>query len=83
MEHLPKQALFLGRALRARFDCTQQPLPDQFNVLLCRLDGAEQRRRVQARCNVKPIMKLDLPTRSAFDLGAAYGRLQRVLDLVN
>jgi hypothetical protein len=34
MQHLPKQALFLGRALRTRFDCTQQPLPDQFNVLL-------------------------------------------------
>jgi hypothetical protein len=61
MQHLPKQALFLGQALQARYDCSEQPLPNQFNVLLCLLDGAETRQRVQARCNGKPMRKLDLP----------------------
>ena len=61
MQHLPKQAVFLGRALQARFDCPQQPLPDELNVLLCFLDGAERRRRVQAALNAKQRVKLDLP----------------------
>src|SRR6185369_5389181 len=34
MQHLPKQAVFLGRGLQARFDCCYQPLPDELNVLL-------------------------------------------------
>jgi hypothetical protein len=41
MQHLPKQAVFLGRALQARFDCSQQPLSDELNVLLWFLDGAD------------------------------------------
>ena len=61
MQHLPKQAVFLGRALQARFDCPQQPLPDELNVLLCFLDGAERRRRLQAALNAKQRVKLDLP----------------------
>jgi hypothetical protein len=61
MQHLPKQAAFLGRALKARFDGPQQPLPDELNVLLCFLDGAERRRRIQAALNAKQTMKLDLP----------------------
>jgi len=61
MQHLPKQALFLGRALQARFDCRQQPLPDELNVLLSFLDGAERRRRIQATLNGRQMVK----TRSA------------------
>jgi len=61
MQHLPKQAVFLGRALQARFDCPQQPLPDELNVLLCFLDGAERRRRIQTTLNARQRVKLDLP----------------------
>jgi hypothetical protein len=61
MQHLPKQAVFLGRALQARFDCSQQSLPDGLNVLLWFLDGAERRRRIQARLNTRQRVKLDLP----------------------
>jgi len=34
MQHLPKQALFLGRALKECLDCSLQPLPDELNILL-------------------------------------------------
>jgi hypothetical protein len=61
MQHLSKQAVFLGRALRARFDCSQQPLPDELNVLLWFLDGAERRRRIQTALSAKQRVKLDLP----------------------
>ena len=61
MQHLPKQAVFLGRALQARFDCSQQSLPDELNVLLWFLDGAERRQRIQATLSASQRMKLDLP----------------------
>ena len=61
MQHLPKQAVFLGRALQARFDCSQQPLPNELNVLLWFLDGAERRRRIQATLNARQRVKLDRP----------------------
>ena len=61
MQHLPKQALFLGRALQERFDCCQQPLPEKLNVLLSFLDGAERRRRIQASLNNRKMVKFDLP----------------------
>jgi hypothetical protein len=61
MQHLPKQAVFLGRALQARFDCSQKPLPDEVNVLLWFLDGAERRRRIQATLNARQRVKLDRP----------------------
>jgi len=61
MQHLPKQAAFLGRALQASFDCSQQPLPDELNVLLWFLDGAERRRRIQATLSASQRVKLDLP----------------------
>src|SRR4029453_12629639 len=60
MQHLAKQAVFLGRALQARFDCPQQPLPDELNVLLCFLDGAERRRGIPATLNAKQRVKPDL-----------------------
>jgi hypothetical protein len=61
MQHLPKQAVFLGRALKACLDRPQQPLPDELNVLLCFLDGAERRQRIQAALNAKQRVKFDLP----------------------
>src|SRR6266487_3467528 len=61
MQHLPKQAVFLGRALQSRFDYSQQPLPNELNVLLWYLDGAERRRRIQATLNARQRVKLDLP----------------------
>jgi hypothetical protein len=61
MQHLPKQAAFLGRALQASFDCSRQPLPDELNVLLWFLDGAERRRRIQATLSASQRVKLDLP----------------------
>jgi hypothetical protein len=61
MRHLPKQALFLGRALRAQFDCTQQPLPNHMSVLLCLLDGSDRRHRLQATLGTRQTVKLDLP----------------------
>ena len=61
MQHLPKQAAFLGRALQASFDCSQQPLPDELNVLLWFLDGAERRQRIQATLSASQRVKLDLP----------------------
>jgi len=59
MQHLPKQAAFLGRALQASFDCSRQPLPDELNVLLWFLDGAERRQRIQATLSASQRMKLD------------------------
>jgi hypothetical protein len=40
-----------GTLLRAYFDCSQQPLPSNFEVLLCFLDGAERRRQMQSKLN--------------------------------
>jgi hypothetical protein len=61
MQHLPKQAVFLGRALQSRFDYAQQPSPKELNVLLWYLDGAQRRRRIQATLNARQRVKLDLP----------------------
>ena len=53
MPHLPSQVpLFLGKALRAKFDCSEQPLPADLELLLCCLDGAERRRRIQTRLKI-------------------------------
>lgn len=40
-----------GASLRAHFDCSQQPLLNNLEVLLCFLDGAEWRRHVQTKLN--------------------------------
>jgi hypothetical protein len=61
MQHPPKQALFLGRVLKERLDCSQQTLPDDLNIRLEMLAGAERRRRIQATLNTRPMVKLDLP----------------------
>jgi len=49
-----KQALFLGRTLKECLDYSLQPLPDELNILLEMLDGAERRRRIQATLNTRP-----------------------------
>ncbi len=51
-----------GALLRAQFDCSQQPLPNNLEVLLCFLDGAERRRHVQSKLNT-----FDPPHRVKFD----------------
>jgi hypothetical protein len=53
MPHLPRQgALLLAEGLRAKFDCSRQPLPANLEILLCCLDGAERRRRIETRLKV-------------------------------
>jgi hypothetical protein len=61
MPHPPTQASFLGRALRTHFDCSQQPLPNNHKVLLCFLDGAERRQRVQAKLKSSGRGQMDFP----------------------
>jgi hypothetical protein len=56
-----------GALLRAKFDCSQQPLPSNLEVLLCFVDGAERRRQVQTKLNTSnpPLTaKFDLPADS-------------------
>jgi hypothetical protein len=47
----PNQVLILGSRGWEEFDCLQQPLPDRIKVLLCLVDGAERRQRLQAKLN--------------------------------
>ena len=35
----PGRVLFKGQHLCPEFDCSQEPLPDKLQVLLCLLDG--------------------------------------------
>ena len=45
------RGLFIAEQ-RREVDCPQEPLPEKFKVLLCLMDGAERRRRIQAKLNV-------------------------------
>jgi hypothetical protein len=36
-----------GHLLRRQFDCSQERLPRNLEILLCFLDGAERRRHLQ------------------------------------
>jgi hypothetical protein len=45
--------LFIGQHDCPEFDCPQEAPPEQLNVLLCLLDGAERRRQIQAKLNVE------------------------------
>jgi hypothetical protein len=47
----PDHAPFLGRLLRRQFDCSQERLPQNLELLLCFLDGAERRRHLQKKLN--------------------------------
>ena len=33
------------------FDCPREPLPENLNVLLCLIEGADRRRKLQAKLN--------------------------------
>jgi hypothetical protein len=45
----PHGVLFIGQHQCREFECLQEPLPAELNVLLCLVDGAERRRHLQAR----------------------------------
>ena len=47
----PNQVLVVGSRGWEELDCLQQPLPDRIKVLLCLVDGAERRQRLQAKLN--------------------------------
>ena len=44
--------VFIGQRQSSELDCAQETLPERFKVLLCLLDGAEQRRQIQGTLNV-------------------------------
>jgi len=46
-----REVLFIGQHRCQEFDYPQEPLPEELNVLLCLLDGAERRRHLQAKLN--------------------------------
>jgi hypothetical protein len=46
-----REVLFIGQNRCPEFDCHQEPPPEELNVLLCLLDGAERRRQLQAKLN--------------------------------
>ena len=47
----PDRVLFTGQHLCPELDCPKGPLPDKLEVVLCLLDGAEQRKHLQAKLN--------------------------------
>ena len=87
MPHLPNQAPISTHLLQAHFECSGQNLPGNLNILLCLLDGAERRQRVQAKLKpsvVRHTVKLDLPADvhwvpadQVSDAGADWGGNQR------
>ena len=44
-----REVLFTGQNRCPEFDVCKEPLPEELNVLLCLLDGAERRRTIQAK----------------------------------
>jgi hypothetical protein len=44
-----REVLFSGQDLCPEFDCSQEPLPKEWDVLLCLLDGAERRKELHAK----------------------------------
>ena len=49
-----REALFTRQSGGGVFDCYQEPLPEEMNLLLCLLDGAERRLQLQAKLNAQP-----------------------------
>ena len=47
-----REVLFIGQDRCQEFDYSQEPLPEELNVLLCFLDGAERRLQLQNKLNV-------------------------------
>ena len=53
--------LFIGQHRCQEFDYSQEPLPEELNVLLCLLDGAERRRHLQAKLNaLRPALRPEM-----------------------
>jgi hypothetical protein len=46
-----REVLFTGQDRCPEFDPCREPLPKKLNVLLCLIDGAERRRKLQAKLN--------------------------------
>jgi hypothetical protein len=45
------EMLFIGQDRCSEFGLCKEPLPDELNILLCLLDGAERRRQMQTKLN--------------------------------
>jgi hypothetical protein len=65
-----ERVLFTGQHLCPEFACPDE-LPDQLQILLCLVDGAERRRHLQAKLN-------NLHSRSPPDLGVLMSRTPRM-----
>jgi hypothetical protein len=46
-----REVLFTGQDRCPEFDLCKEPLPEELNILLCLLDGAERRLHLQAQIN--------------------------------
>jgi hypothetical protein len=46
-----REGLFMGQDRCPEFDPYREPLPKKWEVLLCLVDGAERRRKFQAKLN--------------------------------
>ena len=46
-----REVLFIGQDRCPEFDPCRGPLPEKLDVLLCLVDGAERRRKLQAKLN--------------------------------
>jgi NADH:ubiquinone oxidoreductase subunit F (NADH-binding) len=46
-----REGLFIGQDRCPEFEPCREPLPKKLEVLLCLVDGAEQRRKLQAKLN--------------------------------
>ena len=47
------EVLFTGQDRCPEFDPCHEPLPEKLNVLLCLIDGAERRHKLQAKLNTE------------------------------
>ena len=46
-----REVLFTGQNRCPEFDLCKEPLPEELNILLCLLEGAERRQQIQAKLN--------------------------------
>jgi len=46
-----REVLFTGQNRCPEFEPCREPLPERFKVLLCLVDGAARRRKIQAKLN--------------------------------
>jgi hypothetical protein len=52
-----REVLFSGQDRCPEFDCSQEPLPKELDVLLCLLEGAERRREIRAKLDGLPSLE--------------------------